>query len=113
MGFKSMPWELYYKSSTGTFVIRQRHTTRRSERVKAINKVVADKKPAKNAHVRALQASQGHTVYIYKNGQCIAHVAADVNKFRTALRDEMNNAINSSGLTILKRNPVQESVPAA
>lgn len=113
MGFKAMPWELYYKPSLGEFVIRQRHTTRKSERVKAINAVVAKSKPAIRAHERALQSASGHLVYIYKNGQAIAHVAADIKAFKAALRDEMNNAINSSGLTILKRNPVQEAVPRA
>ena len=114
MGFKSMPWELYYKPSLGEFVIRQRHTVHRSERVKRINQIFHDYKDsiAPGARARALRMAPGHVVYIYKNGQAIEHVASDINAFRTGLRDQLAatfRAEEGKGLTILKRNPVHET----
>jgi hypothetical protein len=112
MGFKSMPWELYYKSSLGEFVIRQRHTVHKSERVKAVNDVLKKYKVSPGASLVALQTSPGHLVYIYRNGQAIAHVASDIKAFKAALSDQLRAAFDEEerrGMTILKRHPVQET----
>ena len=114
MGFKAMPWMLYYKPSLGEFVIRQRHTVHRSERVKRINQIFKDYRQsiAPGARARALRASSGHVVYIYRNGQAIEHVASDINTFRSMLSEQLAatfRAEEGKGLKILKRNPVHET----
>ena len=113
MGFKAMPWMLYYKPSLGEFVIRQRHTVHRSERVKRVNEVLKKYKISPGARLVALQTSPGHLVYIYRDGQAIEHVASDIKAFKTALSDQLRAAFDteerSGKLKILKRNPVPET----
>ncbi|MFP3209640.1 MAG: hypothetical protein RXR82_08160 [Nitrososphaeria archaeon] len=98
MGFKAMPWMLYWKPSLGEFVIRQRHTTHTSANVKAIKEQLkktkgTDQAPARLAHYVGIQQGAARPVVKYVNGQRVVTLAVRMPYFRSALSTIMLNTI--------------------
>jgi len=92
MGFKAMPWKIYYKPSLDEFVIRQRHTNLTSERVKAIQQRVAALKPGAAAHEAGLRiASRKQIRYIGGQRQVVDVVPIKV--FKAQLKDIMKREL--------------------
>ena len=99
MGFKSMPWELYFKPSLGEFVIRQRHTHHISQHVKNVNDIVYDKKPAIAAHEAGVKRAY-HTVGRYVvdekgNSKYEEYNAVPIKIFKEELKAQMLDALSS------------------
>ena len=98
MGFKSMPWELYYKPSLGEFVIRQKKTVQTSQNVKAIHAQLeavrgTDRAPGKWAHSAAVRMGLVREKVVYVNGQRIVRPVAYISAFRSYLKEGMANVI--------------------
>ena len=91
MGFKAMPWKIYYKPSLDEFVIRQRHTNLTSERVKAIQQRVATIKPGAAAHQAGLPFARKQIRYI--NGQRQVVDVVPIKVFSKQLRDIMKREL--------------------
>jgi len=91
MGFKAMPWKIYYKPSLDEFVIRQRHTNLTSERVKAIQQRVAALKPGAAAHQAGLPFARKQIRYI--NGQRQVVDVVPIKVFSKQLRDIMKREL--------------------
>ncbi len=106
MGFKTMPWELYYKPSLGEFVIRQKKTVQSSQNVKAIHAQLeavrgTDNAPGKWAHLAAVNRGLAREKVVYVNGQRIVRPVAYIPAFKAYLRIGMARVIA----------PVDEGVP--
>jgi len=91
MGFKAMPWKIYYKPSTDIFVIRQRHSNIQSARVKAIQERVAAIKPGAAAHQAGLPFARKQIRYI--NGQKQVVDVVPIKVFSKQLRDIMKREL--------------------
>jgi len=99
MGFKAIPWMPYYKPSLDEFVIRQRHTHHISERVKKVNEIIRNKKPAIAAHNAGVKKAY-HIVGRYvvdENGNVkyVEHKAVPIKVFKEELRVQMLDALSS------------------
>jgi len=94
MGFKAVPWKLYYKSSLDEFVIRQKHSNITSERVKAVQMKVAQLKPAVAAHQAGLQYARRQVRYI--NGQRQVVDVVPIKVFRGQLAEIMRRNMGGS-----------------
>jgi len=93
MGFKAMPWKIYYKPSLDEFVIRQRHTNHTSARVKAIQERVADLKPGAAAHEAAVRLGLARKQIRYINGQKQIVDVVPIKVFSKQLRDIMKREL--------------------
>ncbi|MFP3138391.1 MAG: hypothetical protein RXS42_09305, partial [Nitrososphaeria archaeon] len=97
MGFKAIPWIVYYKPSLDEFVIRQRHTHHISERVKTVNEIVAKAKPAVAAHEAGLKRAS-HTVgrYVVREGKSVyeEYNAVPIKIFKEELKKQMRTALS-------------------
>jgi len=94
MGFKAMPWKIYYKPSLDEFVIRQRHTNLTSERVKAVQQRVAALKPGAAAHQAGLPYARKQIRYI--NGQRQVVDVVPIKVFKAKLSDIMKQQIGGA-----------------
>jgi len=94
MGFKAMPWKIYYKPSLDEFVIRQRHTNLTSERVKAIQQRVAALKPGAAAHQAGLPFAREQVRYI--NGQKQVVDVVPIKVFKAKLSEIMRQQIGGA-----------------
>jgi len=93
MGFKAMPWKIYYKPSLDEFVIRQRHTNLTSARVKAIQEKVAAVKPGAAAHEAGLRLGLARKQIRYINGQRQVVDVVPIKVFSKQLRDIMKREL--------------------
>ena len=94
MGFKAMPWKIYYKQSLDEFVIRQRHSNITSERVKAVQQRVAALKPGAAAHQAGLPYARKQIRYI--NGQRQVVDVVPIKVFKAKLSDVMRQQIGGA-----------------
>ena len=94
MGFKSMPWTIYYKPSLDEFVIRQRHTNLTSARVKAVQERVAAIKPGAAAHQAGLPYARKQVRYI--NGQKQVVDVVPIKVFKAKLSEIMRQQIGGA-----------------
>jgi hypothetical protein len=95
MGFKSIPWTVYYKPSLDEFVIRQRHTHHISERVKTVNDIVYRVKPSIAAHNAGVTRAS-HRVGRYVNGKYEEYDAVPIKVFKEELKKQMRTALSRS-----------------
>ena len=98
MGFKSLPWKIYYKPSLGEFVIRQKHTNHTSENVKAINDMLvkaaaAGKAPSTVAHNNLVDVYGRKTVK-YFGGTRYEYYAVPIQYMRAELRKVMAQTVH-------------------
>jgi len=99
MGFKAMPWKLYYKPSLDEFVVRQKHSNITSDRVKAVQMKVAQLKPAVAAHQAGLPFARKQVKYI--NGQRQVVDVVPIRVFKTQLKEVMlRNVGGASAYTL-------------
>jgi hypothetical protein len=119
MGFKSVPWELYYKPSLDEFVIRQRHTLHESAAVKAINGQLKahtgkDSAPARVAHRNAVNNGYARYKIKYVNGQRKWDLVADIRAFKAELGKAMLATIQpvDGGDTLPSRGGSPPTLPA-
>jgi len=99
MGFKSIPWTVYYKPSLDEFVIRQRHTHHISQRVKDVNDVVYRAKPsiaAHNAGVTRASHRVGRYVGSGKDRRWEEYDAVPIKVFKEELKKQMRTALSKS-----------------
>jgi len=94
MGFKAMPWKLYYKQSLDEFVVRQKHSNITSDRVKAVQMKVAQLKPAVAAHQAGLPFARKQVKYI--NGQRQVVDVVPIKVFKAQLREVMQRNIGGA-----------------
>jgi hypothetical protein len=106
MGFKTMPWMLYFKPSLKEFVIRQKNTVQSSANVKKIHAMLeavrgTDNAPGKVAHEMAYRVGLTREKVVYVNGKREVRPVAYMPAFRAYLRIAMADVVV----------PVDEGVP--
>ena len=95
MGFKAMPWTLYYKPSLDEFVVRQKHSNITSERVKAVQRKVAAIVPGAAAHQAGIQYARKQVRYF--NGQRQVVDVVPIKVFKAKLSDIMRQQLGGAG----------------